>query len=139
MDEIKNLYDRIEFSGRMVSIILSVLLKTHYKQLKRNIKYSEDKIFVFDKFIFKLNEKDEVTVEYCYEEDIPIFYYNIKTDLITYPIVIEKKKDGEKEATYGVYVTHLKDIIADLESIINSRYGIISRIQYEIDKLKTNK
>lgn len=138
MNEIKYLYDRIEFAGRIVSIILSVLLKTHYKQLKRNIKYSEDKTFVFDKFIFKLNEKDEVTVEYCYEEDIPIFYYNIKTDETTYPIVIEKKKDG-REDTYSTYKNHLNDIIIDLETIIENKYATISRVQYEIDKLKTNK
>ena len=138
MDEIKNLYDRIEFSGRIVSIILSVLLKTHYKQLKRNIKYSENKTFVFDKFIFKLNEKDEVTVEYCYEEDIPIFYYNIKTDETTYPLVIEKKKDW-REDTYSTYKNHLNDIIIDLETIIDNKYATISRVQYEIDKLKTNK
>lgn len=138
MNEIKYLYDRIEFAGRIVSIILSVLLKTHYKQLKRNIKYSEDKTFVFDKFIFKLNEKDEVTVEYCYEEDIPIFYYNIKTDETTYPLVIEKKKDG-REDTYSTYKNHLNDIIDDLETIIQNKYSTISRVQYEIDKLKTNK
>lgn len=138
MNEIKYLYDRIEFVGRIVSIILSVLLKTHYKQLKRNIKYSEDKTFVFDKFIFKLNEKDEVTVEYCYEENIPIFYYNIKTDETTYPIVIEKKKDG-REDTYSTYKNHLNDIIIDLETIIENKYATISRVQYEIDKLKTNK
>lgn len=139
MDEIKNFYDKIEFSGRLVSIILSVLLKTHYKQLKRNIKYSEDKTFVFECFTFKLNEKDEVTVEYCFEENIPIFYYNIKTDEITYPIVIEKKKVEGKEETYGAYMNHLKDIINDLEMYINNRYRIVSKIQYEIDKLKTNK
>lgn len=138
MNEIKYLYDRIEFAGRIVSIILSVLLKTHYKQLKRNIKYSEDKIFVFDKFIFKLNEKDEVTVEYCYEEDIPIFYYNLKTDETTYPIVIEKKKDG-REDTCTTYKHHLNDIIDELETIIQNKYSTISRVQYEIDKLKTNK